>query len=71
MLVPPPPILTPLLRAELLVFPVPALATFFHQPMAIRPPFAFIPFVPVAAIAVIVAVMFFGYTDYRRKQRAS
>jgi len=36
------------------------LPSFFHQPVAISAAFAFVPFVPIMTVAIVVTMMFIG-----------
>ena len=71
MLMPPSPIRPSFLRSKACIFPVPLLASFFHQPVAIGAAFVFIPFVPVTAFAIIIAVRLIGVADHRHQERTT
>jgi len=71
MLVSPPPILTPLPGLKPSVLSIPVFTPLFHQPVAISPALVFIPFVPITAVTIVITVMFFRKTHYRRQERTA
>ena len=71
MLVPPAPIRTSFFRSKPCIFPIPSLASLFHQPVTICAAFVFIPFMPVTAFAIIITMRLIGISHYRHQERTA